>query len=121
MKTLTIALKTRDAIFDDAVKTMKMAMKKEVKTIRHLITFTNPKDFDKFLKHLKILRIIKSLKPESVYELAKVMGVDVSNLSKAIQFLEKFEIVKIKKIQKKGRTLKQPIFEYQDIRIKMAA
>ena len=121
MKTLTIALKTRDDLFDDAITTMKTAMKKEVKSIQHMITFTNPKDFDKFLKHLKILRIIKFLKPESVYELAKAMDVDVSNLNKSIQFLEKFEIIKIKKVQKKGRVLNKPIFEYQDIRIKMAA
>ena len=112
MKTLTIALKAREHLFDDAVKTMKMAMKKEVKTVRHLITFTNPKDFDKFLRHLKILRIIKFLKPDSVYELAKVMQVDVSNLNKSIQFLEKFEIIKIKKVRKNGRILKRPIFEY---------
>ncbi len=121
MKTLTIVLKTRDQLFDDVIKTMKMAMKKEVKTIQHLITFTNPKDFDKFLKHLKILRIIKFLKPESVYELAKAMQIDVSNLNKSIQFLERFEIIKIKKVRKKGRILKRPIFEYQDIRIKMMA
>ena len=121
MKTLTIALKTRDILFDDAIKTMKTAMKQKIKTTQHMITFTNPKDFDKFLKHIKILRIIKCLKPESVYELAKTMEVDVSNLNKSIQFLERFEIIKIKKIQKGGRILKQPIFEYQDIQIKMAA
>ena len=75
---------------------------------------------DKLLRHLKTLRVIKCLKPESVYELAKAMDVNVSNLNKLIQFLEKFEIIKIKKVQKKGRVLKRPIFEYQDIRITMA-
>lgn len=63
MKTLTIALKTRDDLFSDAIKTMKMAMKKEVRSTQHLITFNDPKEFDKFLRHLKILRIIKCLNP----------------------------------------------------------
>ena len=121
MKTLTIALKTRDNLFDDAIKAMKNIVKNKPQTAQHLITFTNPKDFDKFLKYLRIVRFIKFLRPDSVYELAKLMDVDVSNLNKTVQFLEKFEIIKIKKIQKKGRVLKKPIFEYQDIRIKMAA
>ena len=121
MRTLTIALKTKDDLFNDAISTMKKAMKREIKTRKHLITFTNPKDFDRFLKQLKILRVIKCLKPKSIYELAKIMNVDVSNLNKSIQFLEKFEIIKIKEEQRKGRTLKRPTFEYQDIKIEMAA
>ena len=121
MKTLTITLKTRDDLFHDAIKTMKNAIKKEAKKNQHLITFTDPKEFDKLLRHLKIIRVIKCLEPESVYELAKAMNVNVSNLNKSIQFLEKFEIIKIKKVQKRGRVLKCPIFEYQDIRITMAA
>lgn len=122
MKTLTIALKTSDDLFEDAMEAMKEAMKKEVKKApQYMITFTSPKDFDKFLKHIKLIRVIKYLKPESVYELAKVMKVDVSNLNKSIQFLEDFEVIKIKVTKKNGRTLKKPIFEFDDIRIKMAA
>lgn len=122
MKTLTIALKTTEDLFDDAIQAMKEAMKKEVKDApTYMITFTNPKDFDKFLKHIKLIRVIKYLKPESVYELAKVMKADVSNLNKSIQFLKEFEVIKVKTTKKNGRTLKQPIFEFDDIRIKMAA
>ncbi len=122
MKTLTIALKTSEDLFDDAIQAMKEAMKKEVKKApQYKITFTSPKDFDKFLKHIKLIRVIKCLKPESVYELAKVMKVDVSNLNKSIQFLEDFEVITVKTTKKNGRTLKKPIFEFDDIRIKMAA
>ena len=49
------------------------------------------------------------------------MNVNVCNLNKSIQLLEKFEIIKIPKVQKRGRVLKCPIFEYQDIRMTMAA
>jgi predicted transcriptional regulator len=122
MKTLTIALKTSEDIFDDAIQAMKEAMKKEVKNPpEYMITFTSPKEFDKFLKHIKLIRVIKYLKPESVYELAKVMKVDVSNLNKSIQFLEDFEVITVKTTKKNGRTLKKPIFDFDDIRIKMAA
>ncbi len=121
MKTLTIALKPKDEVFDDAIKAMKTAMKGKKQDPQNLITFTDARQFDKFLKHIKLIRLIKSLKPDSVYELSKLMKVDVSNLNKSIQFLEKFEVIKIKVTTKNGRTLKKPVFEFDDIRIKMVA
>ena len=44
------------------------------------ISFDNKKDFDRFVKNIGILSLISKLRPNSIYELAKLANMDVSNL-----------------------------------------
>jgi predicted transcriptional regulator len=57
-------------------------------------------DHEKFTKNIYILSSILKFKPQSVYELAKTTGVDVSHLNKIIIFYEELCAVKIKKKKK---------------------
>jgi predicted transcriptional regulator len=57
----------------------------------------------------------KNHKPKSVYELAKILSMDVSNLNKLIDFFEVVGAVKIKKTMVDGRAMKTPVVEYDQI------
>ena len=55
------------------------------------------------------------------YELAKICGVDASNLNKIILFFEKVGALRIKKKKIRGRSVKTPIVDYQRIEFDLAA
>jgi predicted transcriptional regulator len=58
-------------------------------------------------------------KPKSVYELAKILNMDVSNLNKLIDFFEQVGVIKIKKSMVGGRPQKTPLVEYDQIEFKL--
>ena len=65
--------------------------------------------------------MIITYKPRSVYELAKLSNLDVSNLNKIILFFEEFGVLKLKEMKVDGRNVKKPIVEYNKIEFNLAA
>lgn len=121
MKTLVVSIKHSGEILKDFEKALKKARLGKLKKNHFEISFDNRKDFEKFLKNISILSTIIVLKPKSVYELAKIRGMDVSNLNKVILFFEEVGALKIKTSKVNGRSVKQPIVEYQKIEFDLAA
>jgi len=121
MKTLTVSIKTSQEVLSGFTKAFKAVSKKKIKGTRFEVSFDNKKDFDKFVKNIGILSIIHSLKPKSVYELAKVSDTDVSNLNKIILFFEKVGVIKLKRTKVSGRLVAQPVVEYDKIEFNLAA
>ena len=60
-------------------------------------------------------------KPKSVYELAKLVDMDVSNLNKLIVFFVAVGAITIKTSIISGRTVKTPIVEYGHIEFDLKA
>ncbi len=73
------------------------------------------------MKNIGILSLIHSLKPKSVYELAKIADMDVSNLNKIILFFEEAGVVKLKRSKVSGRLVTRPVVEYDKIEFNLAA
>jgi predicted transcriptional regulator len=120
MKQLTISIKTST----EALADFKLALKKariEKQTPHYEISFDNRKDFDRFVRNIHILSNIITFKPKSVYELAKLSGVDVSNLNKIILFFEEIGAIHIREEKVKGRTVRTPIVDYDRIEFNLAA
>jgi len=69
----------------------------------------------RFIRNLGILLAILVHKPKSVYELAKLVDMDVSNLNKIILFFETVGAIKIKTSTVSGRTVKTPVVEHEQI------
>jgi predicted transcriptional regulator len=67
------------------------------------------------VKNLGVLSTILTHRPKSVYDLAKLLDVDVSNLNKLIIFFESVGAIKIKTSMVNGRAVKTPIVEYEHI------
>ena len=115
MKKLIISLKLPSDALKEFKNSLKLAKKGILKNEHYEIAFDNQKDFFKFLRNINILMAIQILKPSSIYELAKMLNKDQSNINKIISFFESYGIIKIKKLKRKNRTIKKPIVHYQKI------
>ena len=121
MKTLTVSVKSSGDFFKKFAKTFKAISNKKLKGTHYEVSFDNKKDFDKFVKNIGLLTIIHSLRPKSVYELAKIAEMDVSNLNKIILFFEEAGVITLKRTKVSGRLVTRPIVEYDKIEFNLAA
>lgn len=119
MKHLIVSFKTANDAFDDFKKAFRSA--KRLKKPHYEISFDNKKDFDRFVLNLSVLKYILLFKPKSVYELAKITQMDVSNLNKVILFLEEVGALRVETTKVSGRTVKRPVVEYDTIQFNLAA
>jgi len=115
MKKLIVSIRSSSESLEDFKKALKEARKGKLKRDHYELSFDNKKDFDRFVKNLGILSAILVHKPKSVYELARLVEMDVSNLNKLILFFETIGAIKIKTSTAKGRTVKTPVVEYEQI------
>jgi len=121
VKTLVVSIKSSTEVLADFGRALQKARAGRLKKPHFEISFDNRRDFEKFIRHIPVLSTILALKPKSVYELAKVSGADVSNLNKIILFFEEVGALRLKTSKVNGRTVKQPIVEYQRIEFDLAA
>ncbi|MCM0606832.1 MAG: hypothetical protein KA715_12150 [Xanthomonadaceae bacterium] len=121
MKKLIVSVKTSKEVLNQATQAMKDMQEGKFKESHYEIAFSEWKDFRKFVKNIDVIIAIYKHKPKSIYELSKIMGIDVSNLNKVISFFEDLELIKIKTSEQNGRTIKTPIVEYGQIQFNLKA
>ena len=121
MKKLIVSIKSSSETLSDFKKALKDARKGRLKGDHFELSFDNKKDFDRFIRNLGILSAILVHKPKSVYELAKLVDMNVSNLNKIILFFETVGAIKIKISTVSGRTVKTPVVEYEQIEFDLKA
>lgn len=120
-KTLIVSIKSSHEVLQDFSKAFKAISQRKMKGTHYEISFDNKKDFDRFVKNIGILSLISKLKPKSVYELAKLADMDVSNLNKIILFFEEAGVIKVVRTKVAGRTVAKPVVEYDKIEFDLAA
>jgi predicted transcriptional regulator len=116
---LTVSIKTPGEALKDFKGALKKARTGKLSPTAE-VSFDNRRDFNRFVENLHVLSSILIYKPRSVYELAKLSGVDVSNLNKIILFFEQTGAVKIKEEIISGRRVRRPIVNYDRIEFKLA-
>jgi predicted transcriptional regulator len=121
MKQLVVSFKSSSEVLDDFRKAYKSARKGTLKATHTEVSFDKRKDFEKFARHIYILSHILSFKPKSVYELAKILKMDVSNLNKIILFFEEFGALRIDRKVINNRELSMPVVDYDEIIIDLKA
>jgi predicted transcriptional regulator len=121
MKTLVVSIKSSGEVLKDFERALKKARGGRLSRPHYEISFDNRGDFEKFIRHISILSTILSLKPRSVYELAKLSGIDVSNLNKIILFFEEVGAIRIRTSRINGRKVRQPIVDYGKIEFDLVA
>lgn len=121
MKHLIVSLKTSNEVLDDFKKAFRKAKKGKLKKPHFEISFDNKKGFDRFVRNLDVLKYILIFKPKSVYELAKLIKIDVSNLNKVILFFEEVGALKINTFKVSGRVVRMPVVEYDTVEFNLAA
>lgn len=112
MKKLIVSMKSTKEVLADFKKAFREARRGKLTGQHFEISFASKKDFDRFVKNMGILAIIYKHRPKSVYELAKVAGMDVSNLNKLMDFFAEVGAIKLKASSVNGRTVRTPIVEY---------
>ena len=121
MKKLVVSCKSANQVFADFKRAAKAVRRGTFKgEVEYEVSFDNKADFNRFVRNIPVLSAIIVFKPRSVYELAKLIGSDVSNLNKVIQFFEEIGVVTIKTMKSAGRTLKQPHVEYEEVTFRLA-
>lgn len=115
MKKLIISLKSSKEVLEDFRRAFNGVRDRRTRGTHTEISFDNKKDFDRFIRNLGVLSQILTFKPKSVYELAKITRMDVSNLNKIILFFEELGAVRIKESKVSGRSIKTPIVDYDQI------
>jgi predicted transcriptional regulator len=122
MKKLVVSCKTSEQVFADFKSAVKRVQVGKISgEPEYEIGFDNKADFNRFVRNIPVLSAIIAFKPRSVYELATLMEIDVSNLNKVIQFFEEIGVIKIKSSKLHGRTVKQPLVEYGEVTFRLAA
>lgn len=64
----------------------------------------------------KILHLIKTQKPESIYKLAKLLGRDFQSVRKDVLLMSKLGIIELEKKGKKRKSLK-PVLPYGKLQV----
>ena len=122
MKKLIVSCKTADQVFEDFKRAAKGVQKRTFRgEAEYEVSFDNKADFNKFVRNIPVLSAILAFKPRSVYELAKLTNLDVSNLNKIIDFFEEVGVIRIKTTKSAGRTAKEPHVEYGEVTFRLAA
>lgn len=121
MKKLSVSIKSSGEALSDFKKALKKSRKGALKNDHFELSFDNKKDFDRFVKNIGVLSTILTHKPKSIYELAKLINTDVSNLNKLIMFFVEIGAVSIKTSTVSGRSIKTPIVEYDHIEFDLRA
>lgn len=122
MKRLIVSCKTSDQVFEDFKKAARKVISGKSKgDTEYEVSFDNKSDFNRFVRNIPVLSAIIAFKPRSVYELAKLTKLDVSNLNKTITFFEEIGVIKIKTSEVDGRVVKRPLVEYDEVTFRLAA
>ena len=66
-------------------------------------------------KRLELLRAIREHRPDSIYELAKILKRDLKNVTEDVKFLSQLGLVKLKKSQVDKKKKSTPVVDYSKI------
>jgi len=120
VKKIKIGIKDLKSILDDFVKTGEAIERGEkLKPVKGATTyFTSFEALRKALtpKRLELLHIIKTEKPVSINELARVSKRDVKNIAEDVKYLEQIGLIDTKEADRKTT----PIVNYDKINLEIA-
>lgn len=120
VKRVNIGIKSVKEILKDTAETMKRLERGErLKPVKEPgIYFTSFEAFRKAMtpKRLELLHIIKTKKPSSINELARVAKRDIKNIAEDVKYLEQMGLVEKKETGHKTK----PVIDYDKIALEIA-
>jgi predicted transcriptional regulator len=124
MKTVSFSIRPFSDVMGDFARTFEAARTDQriPKGPREEAGFTSLEAARNFLtrERLALLRAIRTRHPESLYELAKMVGRDFKNVQEDIRILERHGLVQIAKRPRGGRKVKVPRVVFEEIALKIA-
>jgi predicted transcriptional regulator len=122
MKKLIISIKSPAQTLDEVRARLERAQKKAGRVTPHYeISFSDMKQFKKFISNIDMLTSIQLFKPNSIYELASIMQKDVGNVNRMINFFEEIGAIRIEENVVGSRNVKTPLVDYDKIEFDLVA
>lgn len=122
LKKISIQIKSLDEALEEFVTTAS-AVKKGRKVPGKKATYMADPETARAIftdGRLKIIQLLKTESPDSIYELAKMLKRDFKNVYDDVLFLAEIGLVSLRE-SKKGRKQKKPQLICEDILFKLAA
>ena len=122
-RTLRIKIKSVDDVMDDFRKAFRAAESHRRVRRREGVYFTSIEAARNLLtpNRLALLRAVRSKRPGSIYELAKVVGRDLKNVQEDLRLLERYGLVRMTNGTRSGkRKVRVPKALFDQIELKIA-
>jgi predicted transcriptional regulator len=121
VRDVKIRIKNLEEVLNEAKEVMKKLERGEKVKKHEGISFESLDAMRKVLteERIRVLKTIKKEHPQSIYELAKILGRDVKNTFDDVQFLAGMGLIELKKT-KEGREKTAPIVKYDRILLEIA-
>lgn len=121
-KNITIGIRSLDQGLDNFVEAAEVLMRGESVRKQRGVYFENLDSFRKVLteKRLALLHAVKQQKPDTIHELARLLGRDVKNVSDDLKYLAELGLVSLDKSTEGSGRRVAPRVTYEKIRIEIA-
>lgn len=121
VKNIVVEVKSIEDTLKEAKDVMEKIKKGRSIEKKESISFRNIDVMRKVLtnKRLQLIKTIKKYKPNSIYELAKIVGRDAKSVNIDVKVLYKLGMIGLKKTDKKRENI-TPTVEYNEIDIAIA-
>ncbi len=122
VKNITIGIRSLEQGLDNFVEAAETLLRGEPVKKQRGVYFENLDAFRKVLteKRLNLLHLVKQQRPDTIHELARLLGRDVKNVSDDLKYLEELGLVALDKgVEGSGRKI-APRVKYEKIRLEIA-
>lgn len=121
-KNITIGIRSLDQGLDIFVETAEALLKGEAVKKQRGVYFENLDSFRKVLteKRMVLLHTVKQHKPDTIHELARLLGRDIKNVSDDLKYLAELGLVTLDKAAEGGSRKVAPRVKYEKIRLEIA-
>lgn len=121
IKNVRLDIQGEGEFISEAKEAMKSVAKGKKVSPKSVISFDSLKTMRKFItdERLRILKAIRKYKPDSIYELAKLLKRDAKNVTDDVHYLSGLGLIEIHKI-KNGRQKTRPVVDYEKILLEIS-
>jgi predicted transcriptional regulator len=120
-KNITIRIRSLDQGLDNFVETAEALLKDEAVKKQRGVYFENLDSFRKVLteKRMTLLHAVKQHKPDTIHELARLLGRDIKNVSDDLKYLAELGLVSLDKSAEGSGRKVAPRVKYEKIRLEI--
>ena len=121
-KNITIGIRSLEHGLDNFAEAAESLMRGELVKKQRGVYFENLDAFRRVLteKRLALLHAVKQSKPETIHELARLLGRDVKNVSDDLKYLAELGLVSLDKAAIGSGRRVTPRVSYEKIRLEIA-
>jgi len=121
VKNIKLTIKERKNVLNEFTKTLAKARKGEMPVPHEEVSFQNIDTLRKVIteKRMELLHVIKQHAPESIYELAKIVGRDLKSVNTDITVLVDLGLVSLERLHEERKKTK-PRVEFDRLNVEIA-